>query len=230
MGYCIRGKKEYNMVLIHPDDGSVESWTAEGSADKMRADFSDFEPRILKLLTMVPSTLKWKLMDREPLETWVHPGGRVVLLGDACHPMLPYRAQGAAMAIEDAALIGNLFSRISHPSQIKPILLAYQDLRLPRTAQTQRSSRLNQKIFHLPDGPEQEARDASMREAMLNTDLGNFEGNLNQWADKKKNEEQFHYDADEEAEKWWRDKGAREVGKLARGKSDGEVEIERSRL
>ena len=80
-----RGRQAFNMGLVHPDDGSVESWTAEGSADKMRMAFADFEPRsasfrsmflaltvyhrVQKLLAMVPSTLKWKLMDRAPLES-----------------------------------------------------------------------------------------------------------------------------------------------------------------
>lgn len=57
------------------------------------------------MLAMVPHTLKWKLMDRKPLDTWVHHAGKVALLGDACHPMLPYRAQGAAMAV---SLLGSL--------------------------------------------------------------------------------------------------------------------------
>ena len=70
------------------------------------------------------------------------------------------------MAIEDAAVLGNLFSRISHPSQIAPLLYAYEKLRLPRTASTQASSRLNQHVFHLPNGVEQEQRDADMRAAM----------------------------------------------------------------
>ncbi|KAI9457211.1 FAD/NAD-P-binding domain-containing protein [Lactarius psammicola] len=166
MAYCIRAKREYNLVLLHPDDGSVESWTEEGSGDKMRADYADFEPRVQKLLSFVKSTLKWRLMDRSPLLTWVHPKGRVALLGDACHPMLPYRAQGAAIAIEDAAVIGDLFSRVSSLKQVPALLQAYQDLRLPRATATQQSSRLNQKIFHLPDGPEQRERDAAMREAM----------------------------------------------------------------
>jgi len=222
MAYCIRAKREYNMVLLHPDDGSVESWTAEGSADKMREDFKDFEPRVQKLLSLVPSTMKWKLMDRDPLDSWVHPGGRVVLLGDASHPMLPYRAQGAAMAIEDAAVIGNVFSYLSNRAQIKPLLLAYQELRLSRTSDTQLSSRLNQKIFHLSDGPEQEARDADMRAAMLNSDMGDFEGNQNQWADKKKNATQFGYDADAEVDQWWRKNGE----KILRLRDRGEMSLQ----
>jgi len=210
MAYPIRRKEEYNLVLLHPDDGSVESWTAEGSADKMRRDFDDFEPRARKLLGFVQSTLKWRLMDRKPLDKWIHDSGRVILLGDACHPMLPYRAQGAAMAIEDGAVLGNLLSRISHISQLRPLLQAYQDLRLPRTAAVQESSRLNQHIFHLPDGPEQRKRDESMRRAMALELSGNAEalrsessGNQNQWADKTKSEILFGYDADAEVEEWW---------------------------
>ncbi|KII92656.1 hypothetical protein PLICRDRAFT_480035 [Plicaturopsis crispa FD-325 SS-3] len=221
MAYNIRAKKEYNIVMLHPDDGSVESWTAEGSADKMRADFQGWEPRIQKLLSLVPSTLKWTLMDRAPLDKWVHPAGRVALLGDACHPMLPYRAQGSAMAVEDAAVLGNLFSRISDRSQIAPLLHAYQDLRLPRCSDTQASSRQNQKIFHLDDGPEQEARDASMREAMeeeLREAKGDqadrSAGNPNQWADKEKSRRQFSYDADLEVDRWWKEVGERKIGLL----------------
>ncbi|KAH9172546.1 FAD/NAD-P-binding domain-containing protein [Lactarius sanguifluus] len=201
MAYCIRAKKEFNMVLLHPDDGSVESWTQEGSGDKMRAEFADFEPRVQKLLSFVKSTLKWRLMDRAPLPTWVHPEGRVALLGDSCHPMLPYRAQGAAMAIEDAAVLGDLFSRVSSLKQVPALLQAYQDLRhsLPRATATQQSSRLNQKIFHLDDGPEQRARDAAMRAAMAAELEGkpiSAHGNPNQWADRAKNRTQFSYDCE----------------------------------
>jgi len=211
MGYCIRAKKEYNMVLVHPDNGSVESWEATGSAEKMRKDFEDYEPRIRKLLSMVPSTLKWKLMDRAPLDRWVDKSGKVVLMGDAAHPMLPYRAQGAAMAVEDACMLGNLFANLSSYSQITPILHGFFELRYPRTSATQISSRLNQKIFHLPDGPAQQERDNKMKEAMKAelesiengwNNLG-WEDSPNQWADRAKNVEQFLYDADEESEKWW---------------------------
>jgi len=212
MAYNIRGKKEYNLVLLHPDDGSVESWTAEGSADKMRADFADFEPRVKKLLSFVQSTLKWRLMDRQTLDTWVHPKGRVVLLGDSCHPMLPYRAQGAAMAIEDAAVLGALLVHLTHIDQLPTFLHAYQDLRYERCSTTQQASRLNQHLFHLPDGPEQEARDRSMREAMAHESIypaparlpsTSGAGSANQWADRTKNVAAFGYDANRAADAWW---------------------------
>ncbi|OCH84483.1 FAD/NAD-P-binding domain-containing protein [Obba rivulosa] len=231
MAYNIRAE-EYNIVLAHPDDGSVESWTAKGSADKMRADFADFEPRVQKLLSFVDSTLKWRLMDRQPLETWVHPAGRVTLLGDACHAMLPYRAQGAAMAIEDAAVLGVLFSHIRDIAQLKPLLYAYEELRLPRTARTQGDARSNQKTFHLPDGLGQQARDENMRKAAQvvwremarergdvpeggeQVDGTDLQGNSNQWADHQKNQEQFGYDAEAVAEQWWRDVGESQIGGL----------------
>ncbi|KAJ8596570.1 FAD/NAD(P)-binding domain-containing protein [Rhizopogon salebrosus TDB-379] len=220
MSYNIRAKKEFNLVLVHPDNDGEESWTAEGSVDKMRSEFAGWEPRVQKLLAMIPTTLNWKLMDRDPLETWIHKGGKLVLLGDSCHPMLPYRAQGSAMAVEDAAVLGNLFSHLSLHSQITPLLHAYQCIRYARATATQASSRLNQHIFHLPDGPQQEERDRQMRAAIedalrvargAKSTLASA-GNANQWADKEKNRMQFGYDADEEAEKWWRDHGHTLVG------------------
>ncbi|KAG9119875.1 hypothetical protein FRC07_004886 [Ceratobasidium sp. 392] len=120
--------------------------------------------------------------------------------------MLPYRAQGAAMAIEDGCVLGNLFSRVNSTEDVPYFLRAYEALRLARTANTQAQSRLNQKIFHYADGPEQEERDASMRAAMA----GKTEGSANQWADKGKNKIQFSYDADAAAEEWWREVGSKE--------------------
>ena len=121
------------------------------------------------------------------------------------------------MAIEDAAVLGNLLSRLTHISQLKPLLYAYEALRLPRATETQESSRLNQTIFHLEDGEEQRARDESMREAAqrdrereASEDEG--EGSANQWADERKNEAQFGYDADEAADRWWAEIGEREIG------------------
>jgi len=154
-------------------------------------------------------------MDRKPLDSWVHPGGKVALLGDAAHPMLPYRAQGSAMAIEDAALLGNLLSHLSHPSQLHPLLLAYQHLRLGRVTATQQSSRLNRHIFHLKDGKEQQERDTKMRQAIDDASADEGIGGPNQWADRVKNLEQFGYDPDEAAERWWNEEGVRTVGRLA---------------
>ncbi|KAG8732333.1 hypothetical protein FRC10_000981 [Ceratobasidium sp. 414] len=146
---------------------------------------------------MAPSTLKWALRDRLPLDTWIHKSNKV-LLGDACHPMLPHRAQGAAMAIEDGCVLGNLISRVNSTDDMPYFLRAYETLR---------STALEPEDFYT-DGPEQEERNASMRAAMA----GKTKGSANQWADKGKNKIHFSYDPDETAEEWWRDVGSKEQG------------------
>ncbi|KAJ6536376.1 hypothetical protein B0H19DRAFT_1183324 [Mycena capillaripes] len=208
IGYCIRGKREYNLVLVHPDNRPKESYTTEGSVAQMRADFESWEPRVQKLLALVQKTYILPLMYREPLEKWFHPDNKVVLLGDACHPTLPSRAQGAAMAVEDAAVLGTLLRNVSHHAQLGAILRAYQEIRYERTRETQLAALANHNIFHLEDGPAQQARDDSMRAAMARErgeaveDL-DAEGGANVWADRKKSRRQFGYDAEAEAQKWW---------------------------
>ena len=131
--------------------------------------------------------------------------------------------------IEDDVLLGNLrLSHLSSPTQLPLFLQAYENFRLPRMLETQEQSRLNQRIFHLPDGEEQTRRDEDMRRAMEGDvrrlregpprahEDGEREGegeetggSMNQWVDRKKSEAQFAYNADEEAERWWREVGAR---------------------
>lgn len=216
MGYNIRAKKEYNLVMCHPDRDQEEPWKAEESAARMKAEFVGWEPRIQKLLALIPSTLKWKLMDRAPLETWIHEDGRLALLGDACHPMLPYAGQGVAMAIEDAAVLGNLFSRLSSRAQIAPLLHAYEAIRYERATKVQEFSRLIKTTLQLPDGLEQEQRDRKMRAAMDDA-LKKARGEVPVGGTDTNDEKEailYGYDADEEAEKWWRQRGESEIGPL----------------
>ncbi|KAJ7137424.1 hypothetical protein C8R43DRAFT_1203079 [Mycena crocata] len=205
IGYCIRDKKEYNLVLVHPDNRPKESYLTEGCVEQMRADFAGWEPRIQKLLKLIPKTYISPLMYREPLDKWVHHDGKVVLLGDACHPTLPSRAQGAAMAVEDAAVLGTLLAQLSHRTQLATLLHAYQEIRYPRTKETQLAAFANHHIFHLEDGPAQQARDDSMRSAMAaehSKSVGDADGNANLWADRKKSQRQFGYDAEADARRW----------------------------
>ncbi|KAJ7796263.1 hypothetical protein B0H14DRAFT_28383 [Mycena olivaceomarginata] len=210
IGYCMRGKTEYNLVLVHPDNNPNESYMAEGSVAQMREDFVGWEPRVQKLLKLVQKTYVLPLLYREPLDKWVHAEGKVILLGDACHPTLPSRAQGSAMAVEDAAVLGSLLSRLSQHSQLDTLLRAYQNIRYSRTRETQLAAFANHHIFHLEDGPAQQARDDSMRLGMAaelaresGEDVGDADGNANVWADRKKSQRQFSYDAEAEAERWW---------------------------
>ena len=131
------------------------------------------------------------------------------------------------MAIEDAAVLGNLLSRISHHSQLGPHLKVYQDLRFDRTVAAQESSRLNRVLFTLPDGPEQRKRDENMRKATtleLSADLGAL-GALELESDgarylreeKRKVDAFYGYDADAEVDKWWAAHG-KELEVFARSK------------
>ncbi|KAJ7366532.1 hypothetical protein DFH08DRAFT_797487 [Mycena albidolilacea] len=90
-----RGKAEYNLAMVRPDDGEKESYTTEGSVKNMRADFTGWEQVHINSYAWF-STMIWLLLYRQPLYTWVASSGKVVLLDDACHPMLPSRARGCA--------------------------------------------------------------------------------------------------------------------------------------
>jgi salicylate hydroxylase len=98
------------------------------------------------------------LFDRSPLARWSI--GRITLLGDSCHPMLPFMGQGAAQAIEDAATLKGCLTKFPH--DVPEALRLYEQLRLPRASRLQRMSETNKTRFHMPDGQAQRERDAQM--------------------------------------------------------------------
>ncbi len=111
--------------------------------------------------TILKEFLKWRLFDLPLVDRWYHPSGKAALLGDACHPMLPYMASGAAMAVEDAAVLRALLKNAS-PKDIPAALARYQQIRQPRASAVQKAGRYLQYTYHLPDGEEQETRDRLM--------------------------------------------------------------------
>jgi salicylate hydroxylase/6-hydroxynicotinate 3-monooxygenase len=97
-------RSEIYFVTSQPEPGfNLESWSATGDVKVLREAFEAFHPEARAVVNAAPTVHKRPLVDRDPLARWVE--GRVALLGDACHPMTPYMAQGAAMAIEDAAIL-----------------------------------------------------------------------------------------------------------------------------
>lgn len=142
--YLLRGGKLANFVgVVERDDWKNESWTEQGSREDALADFAGWHPTITTLLEQADAHYRWALFDRAPLDKWVD--GRVALLGDACHPMLPFMAQGAVQAIEDGYVLArNLAEQDDHPSA----LTAYFDARHGRTAKVQASARANMDLFH----------------------------------------------------------------------------------
>jgi salicylate hydroxylase len=137
-----QGRETFIFATTGQDSWHEESWTSEGDVNELRSFYRDFHPDARALLDACDSTLKSALYEREPLPQWSQ--GTVTLLGDACHPMLPFMAQGAGMAIEDAVVLGRALAGVSDRVQAARALQAYENTRKERTARIQIGSRGNQ--------------------------------------------------------------------------------------
>jgi salicylate hydroxylase len=158
--YPISAGRLMNVVAIVPaGDWRTESWTAEGSVADMAREFAGWDPRLRQLVASATQTKRWALYDRTPVESWT--AGRISLLGDAAHAMLPFYGQGAAQAIEDADTLAECL-RGATPETAGAALLRYEGIRRPRASQVQLMSRGRELRNHLPDGPEQQQRDAEL--------------------------------------------------------------------
>ena len=134
-------RSEVYFVTSQPEPGfRIESWSAEGDVAVLQEAFAGFHPTVQRMLAACPSVHKRPLVDREPLTRWVD--GNVALLGDSCHPMTPYMAQGAAMAIEDAAILARCLDGIEREG-VPAALRRYEATRQARTAKMQLTSRQN---------------------------------------------------------------------------------------
>jgi salicylate hydroxylase len=125
--------------------------------EDLAAEFAGWDPRLEALVAGAQEVGRWALLDRDPIDTWT--SGRLTLLGDAAHPMFPFFAQGAGQAVEDAAALAVCLGDPS--ASVAEALARYQAVRAPRTARVQLASRGRRAHHHLPDGPEQRARDAA---------------------------------------------------------------------
>jgi 2-polyprenyl-6-methoxyphenol hydroxylase-like FAD-dependent oxidoreductase len=117
-----------------------ESWSAKGDVRELRKAYEGFHPDVRAVLEACPDCHKWAILEREPLPKWSE--GRVALLGDACHPMTPYMAQGAATAIEDAAILARCLAKVGG-EDIEGAFQRYEAHRKPRTSRIQAISSAN---------------------------------------------------------------------------------------
>jgi len=139
--FPVRHATMVNYVGFVPTDEAMkESWSAPGDPAVLRREFDGWDPRIANVLQQVDTTFRWALYDREPLSTWSN--GRLTLLGDAAHPMLPHLGQGANQAIEDGMALATILASVD-TSTIPASLLAYERLRRERVADIQRGARQN---------------------------------------------------------------------------------------
>lgn len=157
--YYVAGGAYLNWVGVTPHDGdAVESWTADGEiADALR-DYDAWHEQVREIITATPKAMKWALHDRDPLPFWSK--GRVTLLGDAAHPMLPFMAQGAAQGIEDGFVLRRC---LLEAGDVEAAFARYERNRLERTAWVQSGSRKNEELFHLATEDAVKARNARVQ-------------------------------------------------------------------
>ena len=162
--YFVSAGRFVNWVGVAPSETwTLESWTTPGRLEDALGDFTGWNTVVRRLIAEAADgsdraeLYRWALYDRDPLPRWGD--GPVTLLGDAAHPMLPFMAQGACQAIEDAAVLAGCLRRLPHPVRA---LRHYEHLRRERTARIQLAARNNETVFHLPDGDDQRDRDRAL--------------------------------------------------------------------
>src|SRR5262245_1523481 len=141
--YTNKVRSEIYFVTSVPEPAewlTRESWSAKGDIKDVRKAYEGFHPDVCAVLDACPDCHKWAILERAPLARWSQ--GRVVLLGDACHPMTPYMAQGAATAIEDAAVLARCLAEVE-VDDIEEAFRRYEAHRKPRTSVIQAISSAN---------------------------------------------------------------------------------------
>jgi 2-polyprenyl-6-methoxyphenol hydroxylase-like FAD-dependent oxidoreductase len=167
--YFVRDRRLLCFVaIVEQHSWTRESWTEGGYLADAQAAFAGWHPQVRAILDAADDAFRTALFDRPPLERWSV--GRVTLLGDACHPMLPFIAQGAAQAIEDGATLTACLTQAG--PDVPGALRRYARLRLPRTSRLQALSAANKTRLHLPDGPQQQQRDAQLATGSTDWSVG----------------------------------------------------------
>jgi salicylate hydroxylase/6-hydroxynicotinate 3-monooxygenase len=139
--YVKPDRSEVYFVTSQPEpDFRIESWSAKGDVGELRKAFEGFHHQVQQVLAACPDVHKWAIMDRDSLPRWAE--GNVTLLGDACHPMTPYMAQGAAMAIEDAAVLSRCLDGVARDG-VANAFRRFETARRERTTRVQETSRAN---------------------------------------------------------------------------------------
>lgn len=139
--FPVRSGTLLNYVGFVPSEReALESWSAPGDPDQLRREFAGWDPRVTDLLSKVEQTYWWGLFDRDPLQTWTN--GRIALMGDAAHPMLPHLGQGANQSIEDAAALAMMLEQTDRAGVVETIR-AYEAFRSQRAGRVQLEARQN---------------------------------------------------------------------------------------
>lgn len=157
VAYPVAGGRLVNFAATTPAGRwRMESWAAQGRVEDLLAAYDGWHPELTALLASADRVSRWALYDRDTVPRWCT--DRVAITGDAAHPMLPFMAQGANQAIEDAVVLARCLQEAT-PATVPQALRTYEELRKPRTATVHRRSRENARVFHHADGDAQQSRD-----------------------------------------------------------------------
>lgn len=164
ISYPISDSKDFNMVLSHFRDPPV-SQVQEVSLEEVQREYDGYDPRIRRVIEKIKHPVsRWPLLVTGPLHSWSNVQRNIVLMGDAAHSMTNHMAQGAATSMEDGAVLARCIAQVVQARiPIADAITIYERARMPKASYKQQVSFLNGWLWHLPDGPAQEARDKAMQ-------------------------------------------------------------------
>lgn len=195
--YLLQGGESCNVVICSPDNLPPDISIAPVEKPELRELFKDWDPMFQTLIGTIDSVAKWRLCNSREMDTWVHKTANFTLLGDSAHATLPYVAQGAAQAVEDAAVLTEIIKKLESKDELHDALLVYEQIRKPRASRVvEASTYLGAHVYHLVDGPEQVKRDEQLLARPIVS-------NPFAWSDPYLRKWLFSYDAYAEAEKGW---------------------------
>jgi len=198
ISYLLKKDDLFNVVLGRRDAETENAVILPQKVEisEVKRCFKDWDPRIQAILNLAEDASKWSLLQSNDTFSWSHPNGGFVLLGDSAHSMLPYLGQGAAQAIEDAAMLGILFLECQNILQLPDVLAIYESLRKQRAMEVRQRSREMGDINSYPEGQIQIEREKQLR-------LEPCEGHPIPWADPVLQERLWGYNVLAEAMKGW---------------------------
>ncbi|PSS12771.1 hypothetical protein M430DRAFT_43613 [Amorphotheca resinae ATCC 22711] len=162
LSYLLEGVNDTLINFVFTCDAQMPEGVNQrpGNMAEVRRRFQDWDPRIVKILEHVGEVLEWRLFTHSYLQTWSHTSSKLCLIGDAAHAMTPYLAQGAAMGIEDSAILGGLLQKYPSPSDLPKTLKLYETLRKERANKVALASIDSRYYTQMEDGEAQRIRDA----------------------------------------------------------------------